>query len=971
MSETTAAFDGPPQPTLPLEEVTASDLLQNAELGIFLVQDWTISYVNPAMARMVGVPASVLLGAPHDVFTAAEHRPHVKKVMERRLVGKEGRWGDMKCVRIDGSIFDVRVFARRIDHGGSPAVLVTMLDVSELKAALHRAEWNAQMLARTESLSRTGSMEVEFPRGTVRLSNGLRVLLGCDDTDDDPSTIEELTWLPEEERAYVAGIWRAAVAGEPFEFQHRVVSADGARLTVLHRGTLLANDSKRQIGIALLQDITAQREAEQRIQELASQDEVTGLPNRAHLLDQMDAAMHAARWSEGRVALMAIEIPQIASVKSSMGFGAGDTLAMGIAARLREVCGDHIAVGQIGDAEFGLVFEGDAAGNDDAMRVQTKAILEGLSVPVRLGATDVFPLGLAGVAVFPRDADNAATLLEAAQAARLDATPADSVAFFRPEVNQRAVRLMRIEGALRQAIGSDEFELHYQPQVDLSSGAIVGAEALLRWTSHELGQVSPAEFIPVAERSGLIGAISEWVLRTACAAVAGWQRQGCPRVRVGVNLSPAELQRPDLAAQIQRVLVGAGVDPACLSIELTEGTVMADIEHAAQALRELKMLGVEIALDDFGTGFSSLNYLCRLPIDVVKVDRSFVHDVTAPVEEVSVTRAIINMAHGLKMKVLAEGVETEGQLSLLASNGCDAIQGFWFSRPVPAADFEAMLASGKCLPEPFLTQGRKTRTLLLVDDEDNIVSSLRRLLRRDGYKIITASGGEEGLRRLAEHEVDVIVSDQRMPGMTGVEFLHRAKALYPNTVRMVLSGYTELQSIIDAVNEGAIYKFLTKPWDDERLRGHVAEAFRQKELADENRRLAQQVETANADLAELNSRLEQLLSQQRAHADMLTASAGSMRQLVEELPAALAAIDPDGQIVFVNREAAERLPGAGGWIGRNVRDTWPPALVTSALSNDTAPTEAQFDGHRFCITKRRLPSSSTSQSVLLLFNPQH
>jgi CheY-like chemotaxis protein len=282
-----------------------------------------------------------------------------------------------------------------------------------------------------------------------------------------------------------------------------------------------------------------------------------------------------------------------------------------------------------------------------------------------------------------------------------------------------------------------------------------------------------------------------------------------------------------------------------------------------------------------------------------------------------------------------------------------------------------MLVSGKCLPDSFRMQGRKTRTLLLVDDEDNIVASLRRLLRRDGYTIVTASGGEEGLRRLAEHEVDVIVSDQRMPGMTGVEFLHRAKALYPNTVRMVLSGYTELQSIIDAVNEGAIYKFLTKPWDDERLRGHVAEAFRQKELADENRRLAQQVETANSDLANLNSRLEQLLSQQRAHADMLTASAGSMRQLVEELPAALAAIDPDGQIVFVNREAAERLPGAGGWIGRNVRDTWPPALVTSALGDDPSPTEAQFDGRRFCITKRRLPSSSTSQSLLLLFNPQH
>jgi len=209
-----------------------------------------------------------------------------------------------------------------------------------------------------------------------------------------------------------------------------------------------------------------------------------------------------------------------------------------------------------------------------------------------------------------------------------------------------------------------------------------------------------------------------------------------------------------------------------------------------------------------------------------------------------------------------------------------------------------------------------------------------------------------------------------MPGMTGVEFLHRAKALYPQTVRMVLSGFTELQSIIDAVNEGAIYKFLTKPWDDERLRGHVAEAFRQKELGDENRRLAHQVETANADLATLNARLEQLLSQQREHADMLEASAGSMRQLVEELPAAVAAVDPDGQIVFVNREASEHLPGAMGWIGRNARDAWPTPFATAVL-DDLLPSEGiELDGRRFSVTKRRLPPGTHPQSLLLLFNPQ-
>lgn len=966
------------QPLRVLEAATAFDLLESAEVGVFLVQDWVVCYANPAMARMVGRPMGDLVGAPYDAFTATEHRPHVRSVMERRLAGKEGRWGDMKCLRADGSLVDVRAFARLLRNGGRSAVLVTMLDVTELRTALRRAEWNAQLLARTEALSRTGSMELEMPGGAARLSDGLRRLLGLDDRDDAAPTLDSIEWIPADERAYVAGIWRAAAVDEPFEFQHRVTCRDGRRLTVLHRGSLIADADGSLIGIALLQDITAQREAEQRIQELANQHEVTGLPNRASLLDQLDAAVHAARWGDSRLALLSVQIPQVTSVKTTMGFGAGDTLAMALAARLRGACSAGEFIGQVADDEFAVLLEGapsadgqDGAFDEAALRARAGALLAAIGLPVRLGATDVFPLSIAGVAIFPRDAADAAALLEAAQAARLDARAGQDIAFFRPEVNQRAVRTLRIEGALRQAIANDAFELHYQPQVDLASGIISGAEALLRWSAPDLGPVSPAEFVPVAERSGLIGAIGDWVLRKACADLARWRDRGLPSVRVGINLSPTDLQRPDLAAHVDQILVANGLDGTVLSIELTEGMVMSDTERAASVLRELKALGIETALDDFGTGFSSLSYLCRLPIDIVKVDRSFVHDVTAPVEEVSVTRAIINMAHGLRMRVLAEGVETEGQLSLLASHGCDLVQGFWFSRPVPAASFETMLEQRKCLPQQFRTQGRKSRTLLLVDDEDNIVASLRRLLRRDGYTIITASGGEEGLRRLADHEVDVIVSDQRMPGMTGVEFLRRAKALYPHTIRMVLSGYTELQSIIDAVNEGAIYKFLTKPWEDERLRQHVAEAFRQKDLEDENRRLAHQVETANADLAALNSRLETLVAQQREHADLLAASAGNMRHLVEEMPAALAAVDASGQVVLVNREACSQIPGAVRWIGCSVDAVWPRELVGLLHDEQSASVNAEIEGQCLRVSRRRVLDGQGTASALFLFQAQH
>jgi FixJ family two-component response regulator len=259
--------------------------------------------------------------------------------------------------------------------------------------------------------------------------------------------------------------------------------------------------------------------------------------------------------------------------------------------------------------------------------------------------------------------------------------------------------------------------------------------------------------------------------------------------------------------------------------------------------------------------------------------------------------------------------------------------------------------------------------LLLVDDEDNIVAALKRLLRRDGYHIVTASSAVEGLQRLAEQEVDVIVSDQRMPGMTGVDFLHRAKALYPDTMRLVLSGYTELQSIIDAVNEGAIYKFLTKPWDDQLLRSHVAEAFRQKELADDNRRLAREVETANADLAKLNERLERLLGEQNEHAELLAAGADGMRGLLDEMPLALLGIDPDGLVAYANRHAEQLLGARGSPLGQSFIATLPAAHNGNPADPHPPGSCVEVDGAHFWILSRPLADRGQARGKLLVLLP--
>jgi diguanylate cyclase (GGDEF)-like protein len=848
-------------------------------------------------------------------------------------------------------------------------VLLTLHDVTELADALKAATWNAQMLSRTESLCRSGSFEVMLPDGKLVLSAGLRDLI--ESRDAAIGSLDAMEWVPPDERDFVAGIWRNASPGEPFDFQHRIVTAGGRRLVVLHRGMVEALPDGRLHGVGLLQDITAQREAEQRLQELATHDEVTGLPNRSAFLDRLDAAIVSARWDERIVAVITIDVARIGEVKAKMGFGAGDMLAMALAARLKEECRDGETVAQLGNTEFALMVDlpQSPAAAEAMMLDRARALRDALERPVRVASTDVFAQCVIGVASFPGDAQLPAQLLELAQTARLRSTPADAIVVYAPDSNARALREMQIEALLRQALADDELEVHYQPQVEMADGGIVGAEALLRWTSSALGCLSPSEFIAVAERSGLIGAVGDWVLHRVCRQIAEWSAAGVPAVRIGVNVAPAQLQRPDLARHIQAILLKYGVGPSLLGIEITEGTAMADVAHAAAVLSEIKAMGVEVSLDDFGTGYSSLSCLCSLPIDVVKIDRTFVHDVTAAPEDVSVTRAIITMAQRLQLQVLAEGVETEGQLSLLSANRCDRIQGYYFSAALPADAFAQLLREDRRLPTRFVTRVRNSRTLLLVDDEEHILASLRRLLRRDGYTIVTACGAAEGLQRLAEGEVDVIVSDQRMPGMTGVEFLRRAKELYPDSIRMVLSGYTELQSIIDAINEGAIYKFLTKPWDDARLRGHVAEAFRQKAMADENRRLARQVESANADYQQLNSRLQRLVAQQRDEADVLALTAGSTRDALECLPAAILAVDGDGVLAFANEEARRLLPGIAADIGRPAGEALPPALWQAASAVDGGERAVEVGGALHRALKRPLQRRGEPDGTILLLMP--
>lgn len=525
------------------------------------------------------------------------------------------------------------------------------------------------------------------------------------------------------------------------------------------------------------------------------------------------------------------------------------------------------------------------------------------------------------------------------------------------------------ESDLRQAIVDEQFILHYQPKVSCSTGKIKGAEALVRWLHPQQGLIPPDRFIPRMEELGLIIDLGAWVLRAACRQTQIWHAAGLGTPTIAVNLSGRQLQADDLYSTVADALRESGLPPKFLELELTESFLVNDPEHAVLALTRLKQLGLKISVDDFGTGYSSLSYLKRFPLDVLKVDRAFVRNITTDPSDASITRAIINLAHNLKLTVVAEGVETEAQLGLLIANNCDMVQGYYFSKPVPADLFETMLREGKSLVSNFISGQRASRTLLLVDDEEYILSALKRILRRSNYHVLTAENAREGLRLLAENHVDVVISDQRMPGMTGVEFLRLVKDLHPDSVRMMLSGYTDLQSVTDAINEGAIYKFLTKPWDDEHLLANIEEAFRRREIVSENQRLGQKLADTNARLGQVNDELRGLLDDNAQQVKRDEAVLGMMHEVLHHVPMPLIGVDGEGLIVAANLAADTLCGGKLPLIGRSIDECLPGALLDWFRGGCDQGIEWMIGRTSYEVNGHPMGRKSKSSGTLLVLHP--
>jgi diguanylate cyclase (GGDEF)-like protein len=423
-------------------------------------------------------------------------------------------------------------------------------------------------------------------------------------------------------------------------------------------------------------------------------DPLTGLPKRGLLKDRLNLIMAQCRREGRQVAVLSIDIDRFKWINDTLGHAAGDMALQVVAGRLQSRLRASDTVSRPGSDEFVIILS--AVKHEQDIAHATQDIMNVLSMPVELEGRDIFVTASIGIAIYPLDGRNADSLLRNADTAMYVAkeTGRSNYKFFSREMNTRAVERMTLETNLRRAMERSEFSLNYQPQVDVTTGRIVGVEALLGWKSPEAGMVTPEKFIPIAEETGLIIPIGEWALRAACIEARSWQDAGLPAVRVAVNISGCQFRRADLAETVARILEETGLDPGRVEIELTESVLLENSDTALSMLKELKSLGVRLAMDDFGTGYSSLTYLKHFPIDRLKIDKLFIHDINTSSDGASIADAIIAMARSLGLEVIAEGVETEDQVEFLKSRNCSEMQGFYFSRPVGAKTIRRVLENG-------------------------------------------------------------------------------------------------------------------------------------------------------------------------------------------------------------------------------------------------------------------------------------
>ena len=670
------------------ERIAASEgrlraIVERASDAIF-VFDGQMRFVeaNPRTCEIVGYTRQELLGMSVVEVTPAEDVESLYSVTDELLrLGHLVR--ERRIRRGDGGIVDCEISSTVLPNG---QMLAIGRDISERKESekAQRIQTSAINAATDQIVITDAAGKIVFVNPAFEAETGYSLSEAVGNT---PRFL-----MPSDDGADMSReIWTAILAGSPWTGETTGVRKDGS--TYVEETTVTpVRDDSGQIGhfVAIKRNITDKKAYEEELDHLAHHDPLTGLPNRLLFSDRLNRSIAQARRNDDLVAVLFLDLDGFKLINDTMGHNVGDILLWHVAGRLAKQLREADTIARMGGDEFTVILSGDES--PETVSKAVRRILEVFADPFVLGGREVFVSTSIGIGMFPRDGVDVETLVMNADTAmyRAKEQGRGRYQFFTEELNVAAMEKMNLESDIRGALQRDEFHLHYQPQVDIKSGRILGVEALIRWQHPTLGPVSPAQFIPLAEETGLIVPISDWVLRTACAQNKHWQELGYAPVEVAVNISACQLEHDSMVETVTQTLAETGLDPRYLGLEVTESTIMRNPEHSSEILGKLKEMGARIHIDDFGTGHSSLSHLKRLPIDTVKIDQSFIRDITTNADDAAIASAVVAMSHSLKLKVIAEGVETLQQLEFLRSIRCDQIQGYFISRPVPAEDLEEL-----------------------------------------------------------------------------------------------------------------------------------------------------------------------------------------------------------------------------------------------------------------------------------------
>ncbi len=653
--------------------------------GIFIHDQGRIVDCNPTFAAMLGyTPDEIRRLNAFDLVTREYHDVIREAMQEGYNTSLE-----VQAVHKDGSTFPVEVFGKPLVYQGRAMRVASVRDLST------RRRSEAQMRKLSGAVEQAADAIMITDRaGTIEYVNPAFERTTGYSRAEAIGRTPRLVKSGRQGAGFYEGLWRTILAGEVFSDVFINRRKDGALYYEEKTITPLKDREGRVTHfISTGKDVTERMQTQERLQYMAQHDALTELPNRLLLLDRLKQSLARARWHQRLVAILFIDLDRFKTINDTLGHEAGDRLLQLLAERFNRAVREGDTVARFGGDEFVILLD-DVATEQDVGMVAQK-VLDALAAPFNIENQGLYITASIGVSLFPGDGEDSGALLKNADVAmyRAKELGKNTYQFYSADMSARAFERLSLETSLRHALERNEFLLYYQPQLDVDSGEIVGVEALLRWRHPDFGLVLPGEFIALLEETGLILPAGEWILQTACAQLRAWHAAGRRKLRLAVNLSPRQVQAPGLVAMVERALNGMRADAGRLELEITEGLLVQHAPATMETFEALRALGVRLAVDDFGTGYSSLSYLRRFPIDTLKIDRSFVHDIPHDPDDSAITTTIIAMAQGLRLEVVAEGVENAAQRDFLRSRGCRLMQGYLFSRPLPADKITKLLKS--------------------------------------------------------------------------------------------------------------------------------------------------------------------------------------------------------------------------------------------------------------------------------------